>query len=380
MENVQNAVLFIAGAAGKATDAIFAIIQVIDNIKTQSVWGGFRPFFICLKLCYNINMKKYDFITIGGATEDITFYTHEGLLIPNRKDILRQKLMAFEYGTKIKIDGSHSTFGGGAANAAVSLSKLGFKSASLIAVGRDRRGNEILENLKKNGVDIKLVQRVKNIDSGFSFLLVGGDNEHIVFSNRAANDELRFTIYDLRMIKKSNWIYITSLSGEWREILEKVFKVKDVKIAWNPGHIQLDAGYNAIGEYLKKTEVLIVNKDEAIELVVSKKLYKQKPFDFLNNVENLIKIIHSWGPKIAVITNGKYGAHAFDGNKLYKQAIIKEKRRVDTTGVGDAFGSAFVAGLELYKGDIKKAMQLAARNSASVINKQGAQNGLLSKM
>lgn len=334
-------------------------------------------------------MKKYDFITIGGATEDITFYTCEGLVIANRQDILRQKLLAFEYGTKIKIDGSHSTFGGGAANVAVSLTKLGFKTASLIAVGRDIRGDEILRNLKDNSVDIKLAQRIKSIGSGFSFLLVGNDNEHIVFSNRAANSELRIKNYELRMLKKTKWVYLTSLSGDWQDVLRKVFSAKkiplapfakgEIKIAWNPGHIQLDAGYNAIGEYLKKTEVLFVNKDEAIELVVSKKLYKQKPFDFLNNIENLIKIIYSWGPKIVVVTNGKYGAYAFDGKKLFKQPIFKERKRIDTTGVGDAFGSAFVAGLELYNGDIKKAMYLAARNSASVISEQGAQNGLLSK-
>ena len=32
---------------------------------------------------------KYDFITVGGATEDITFYTSEGVLIDNKGDILR---------------------------------------------------------------------------------------------------------------------------------------------------------------------------------------------------------------------------------------------------------------------------------------------------
>ncbi len=323
---------------------------------------------------------KYDVVTIGGATEDITFYTAEGTLIANRKDILRQKMLAFEYGTKIKIDNSHSTFGGGAANAAVCLSKLGFRVAALVAVGSDIRGGEILNNLKNNGVDIRLAQRKKNIESGFSFLLVGNDNEHIVFSNRAANSELRIGNYELRALKNTKWIYMTSLSGEWDEVLKKVFSVKNVKIAWNPGHIQLDSGYNAIGKYLKSTEVLIVNKDEAIELVVSRKLYKKKSFAFLNKIENLIKIIHSWGPKTVVVTNGKYGALAYDGDKLYRQPVIKEKKRVDTTGVGDAFGSSFVAGLELYNGDIGKAMRLAARNSASVISKQGAQNGLLSKI
>ena len=47
---------------------------------------------------------KYDIITIGGATEDITFYTSEGVLINNKKDLTNQKLLAFEYGAKVKID------------------------------------------------------------------------------------------------------------------------------------------------------------------------------------------------------------------------------------------------------------------------------------
>ena len=92
-----------------------------------------------------------------------------------------------------------------------------------------------------------------------------------------------------------------------------------------------------------------------------------------------MKIIFSYGPKIVVITNGKYGAYAYDGQKQYYQKVIQEKRRVDTTGVGDAFGSTLVAGLELFKGDIKKAMLLSAHNTAAVIGQQGAQNGSLSR-
>ncbi len=318
---------------------------------------------------------KYDFITIGGATEDITFYTREGILIDNKKDILRQKLLAFEYGAKIKVDKAHLSFGGGAANTAVSLSRLGFKTASLICVGDDNRGKRILANLKKQKVNVKLAQKLKRRESGFSFLLVGPNNEHIVFSNRAANSQLRITNYELRILRKTKWIYLTSLSGKWQDVLEKVFSVNKVKIVWNPGHIQLKAGTKKIGKYIKKSAVLCLNKDEAIELVVSK--YKKNTTKYLNNVKNLLKDLKCMGPGMVVITNGKYGADVYDGENFYHQNILKEKRRVDTTGVGDAFGSSFVAGLELYNGNIKKATGLSMRNTASVIGQQGAQNGLI---
>jgi len=255
---------------------------------------------------------KYDIITIGGATEDITFYTHEGVLIDNKKDILRQKLLAFEYGAKIKVDRAHSSFGGGAANTAVSFSRMGFKVASLVAVGRDERGKRIINNFKRQGVDTRLVQKVKNIETGFSFLLVGPNNEHIVFSNRAANIQLSITNYQLRIIKNTKWIYITSLSGKWEEVLKKIFSAKRAGVAWNPGHVQLAGGLKKIGRYLKKTIVLFLNKDEAIELVMSDPKFKNKGSKYLDKVKNLLIALESKGPKIIVVTNGKHGADAYD--------------------------------------------------------------------
>jgi len=321
---------------------------------------------------------KYDFITIGGATEDITFYTNEGIVINNKDDILRQRLLAFEYGAKIKINKAYSSFGGGAANAAVCVSNLGFKSSVIVAIGEDTRGNKIINNFKKNKVDIDLVQKNKDIETGFSLLLVGQENEHIVFSNRAANKELKITEKEIKEINNTNWVYMTSLSGKWRGILQNVFRAK-TKIAWNPGHIQLKAGIKILWRYLKKTEVLILNKDEAIELIMSDPKFRNKNNRFLNNIKNLLKILYQFGPKTIIITNGKFGASAYDGKNFYEQPIIKEKKRIDTTGVGDAFGSTFIAGLEIFNGDIQKAMELSAKNTSLVIGEQGAQNGLLKK-
>ncbi|MEI6597242.1 MAG: PfkB family carbohydrate kinase [bacterium] len=322
---------------------------------------------------------KYDVITIGGATEDITFYTDEGVLINNKKDLTKQKLLAFEYGAKIKVDKSFSGFGGGAANTAVGLSGFGFKTACLSAIGEDARGQRILNNFQKHGVDITLVQKIKNVETGFSFLLVGPSNEHIVFSNRAANSELTINDFEVEILDQSEWIYLTSLSGEWKKNLEKIFSVKNEKIAWNPGHRQILSGMQGLGKYFKKTTCLIINKDEAVELVMSDKKYKNKSRAFFNNVKNLLLALSSYGSKIVLITSGRHGADAMAEGKIYHQPIIKEKRRADTTGVGDAFGSAFIAGLELYKQDIKKSLLLASKNAASVVSIPGAQNGLLSK-
>ncbi|MBI4812727.1 carbohydrate kinase family protein [Candidatus Falkowbacteria bacterium] len=339
---------------------------------------------------------KYDFIIIGGAAEDITFLTNDGVLLSNKKDILRQELMAFEYGAKIEIDRVYYNFGGGAANAAVCLARLGFNVANIGAIGDDERGKRILENFKKHKVDASLVQKVRGGETSFSFILVGKSRDRIIFFSRGAERQLRIANYELQSLRKAKWAYVTSLSGRWEKNLKKIFGVKSplslrldepkarqafvkggTMVAWNPGNAQLAGGIKRLSRYLRKTEVFIVNKDEAIELAMSDKKYRKQPRSFLNKADNLLKIIHFYGPKITVITNGRQGAHAYDGKKVYFQPIIKEKKKADTTGVGDAFGSSFVAGLELYKGDIQKAMRLGAKNAASVVSEVGAQNGLI---
>jgi len=323
-------------------------------------------------------MKKLDIISIGSAVRDVVFHTDQLEVIDNPShDPTKKKLLCVEYGAKVRSDKVKFYFGGGAANGAVNLAGLGFHVASLIAIGDDERGKRVLANLKKHKVDTRLVQKIKGIETGFSFILI--NPEKIVFSDRAANSELRIKNYELRSLRNTKWVFITSLSGKWEDVLTKVFSVKSLRVAWNPGHVQLNGGVKKLKKFIAKTTILFVNKDEAIELVASDPKYKKKSHEFLNNPKELLKVLKSWGPKIVVITRGKDGADAYDGQKFYHQNIIREKKRVDTTGVGDAFNSSFIAGLELYKGDIAKAMHLGIRSTASVIAEQGAQNGLLSR-
>ncbi len=323
---------------------------------------------------------RYDIVTIGGAVEDITFHTPEGLLIDNRQDVLRQRLLAFEYGAKIKVKSVHTTFGGGAANVAVAASRLGLKSACICAVGDDERGKKIVANLQAEGVDTSLVQVIKGETSGFSCLLVGPGDEHVIFSARAANAKLTMPAGLLDNIQ-SEWLYITSLSGQWRAVLKTIFKYsQQFKIAWNPGNIQLSEGQSFIRGNLSRVTVFDVNEDEATEIVVGdKKVMRRRKENakFLNNIHSLLTVIKSYGPQIAVITRGKKGADVYDGYKFWHANISREGRRVNTTGVGDAFGSSFVFGLKFFNGDIAKAMDLGMRNSASVVAHQGAQTGLL---
>lgn len=318
---------------------------------------------------------KFDFITIGGLTEDVVFFSNDGMLIDNPGDLLKQKLLAFEQGAKINISQSETGFGGGASNAAVNFSNLGFKVACLGRLGADERSLRILENLKRHKVNCQNIDIDKKQESGFSFVL-NNKQDRIIFTYRGANDSFKVEKKHLAVIKDSAWVYLSSLPGDSLSSLKHIFSAKN-KIAWNPGLKQLSGDISKISSFLKKTDILLLNKDEALELVKKSNDFKGLSNDFLNDSGNLIKLIKKFGSDKIILTDGVFGSYFYDGNNLYKQTALKAKKCVDVTGVGDAFNSTSVAFLYKLKGDYKKALSYGAKNAASLVTRVGAQNGLL---
>lgn len=316
-----------------------------------------------------------NFLTIGSLTEDIVFFTPDGLLLDNKKDLLRQKLLAFEYGAKVNIKNYGHYFGGGASNTAVNLVKAGFRVSCLAQAGSDERGSRIIKNLKSFKVNTNNIIVDEKNDSGFSFIL-SNNQDRIIFVYRGSNDFLKIEKKHGELIKNHKWVYLTSLPDNYLSSLKNIFAFKN-KIAWNPGLNQLSGGVKKIGQFLKKTDIFMVNKDEALELVKNSSDYSSKSNSFLNNIFNLIKILKNFGPEKIILTDGVRGAYFYDGKYFYHQAIIKGQKMVDTTGVGDAFNSTVVGALEKFSGDYKRAMLLGVKNTASVVSKSGAQNGLL---
>jgi len=210
-----------------------------------------------------------------------------------------------------------------------------------------------------------------------SFILVAAGGERIIFTSRAANNDLKITKSAEKAMNQADWLYLASLSGDWLSAARKIFSLDHPNIAWNPGVSQYQAGLKKLSPFLKRTSVFCINKDEAIELVLSDSRYRGQGPAFLNSVKNLLIALKAAGPELVLITSGPDGADVYDGKNFYHQNILKEKKRVDITGVGDVFNSSFVAGITLTGGDIKRALYLGAKNTASKIAYLGAQSGLL---
>ena len=342
-------------------------------------------------------MKRYDVITIGGAMEDVFFEVDDFQMIEDKAIKAGKKMLAFEYGSKVGVPAMQSSFGGGANNAAIAFSRLGFRTAFMGVIGDDGRGEMMIKNLIQNEVSTRFLKIQKNMQTGVSFILVGPDNEHVAFTYRGANAMLKIEVKDKKKLEECKWLFVTSLTHEWKTSLKNIFNT-NCRVAWNPGRVQLAAGCKALAPFLKKTDIFICNHSEALTLTASAKKVRDKLAKVTTRsnersieliykpanapsktIDMLLKEIRSYGPKIVIITQGSNGAFAYDGKKITFQSCIKISKPLNTAGVGDAFGSSFVAGMELYKGNIKKALELSAKNAASVVLcHHGAQEGLLS--
>ena len=294
----------------------------------------------------------YDVITVGSATVDC-FADPESELIKIKSSRDTSELIAYPSGSKILIKHIQFFTGGGGTNTAVALSRLGHKVAFLGNLGKDANAKLVLEELKKNNVDFIGVKD-KGM-TGYSVVLKSIEHDRSILTYKGMNDDLRADEINYSKLK-TRWFYFSSMMSESYRTLEKLAAYAEknrIKTAFNPSNYLAEKGADFLKEILSRTEILILNKEEA-ELIAGR-----GDFDYL------IKKLMELGPKIVVITNGKHGSHTFHRNCFYHIVPIDVKV-TETTGAGDAFASSFLSGI-IKKNDICFALKLGQVNAESVI-------------
>ena len=315
--------------------------------------------------------KIFDIVTVGSALRDVTYYTNAFSVISNpTKDPTRKKLLAIEFGAKIRSENLHFDFGGGASNTAVAASRLGVKTGIITSVGSDLDGRAIISHLREQGVDTSMMHVDSKKPTGLSFVAVDErSGEHTAFVYYGATENVRVTPAMLKNVRTDSF-YVSSLNNpQWKNTMRTLY-AHGAKVAWNPGGAQLAAGFAALHPFFALTDLLILNRDEAVECIVSEGKIKPKA------IPQMLTHIQSWGPKVVVITDSRKGAHAYCAGKMYFVASPKDTP-VDTTGAGDSYGASLLTGLIRYHGNIQRAMQLATLNATANVQVVGAQRGLL---
>lgn len=307
-------------------------------------------------------------LVIGGATWDVLFTTSQTELVREPKS--RNPLLAFPYGGKVDAVGVTYGFGGGAANVAVGLARLGVRAGITTRVGDDWRGGEVVRNLRANGVEVNLIQTDRVETTPLAFIVTtGGAHDHVAFVSRGAATKLKLPA---AVPKMYTWVYLTSLATPawWhglRQLLPSL-KRRGQCLFWNPGAAQLAHGQR-LKPWLRYVTVLDLNREEA-ELLAKDLKFRYR------SLGQLLHRLKSLGSTAVLITDGARGAYYYDGTQVLHRPSLK-LHPVNTTGAGDAFGAGFLAGYLRSHGNVRQAMDWGMCSSSSVIMHVGAQRGLL---
>jgi len=309
----------------------------------------------------------FEVVTIGGAVQDLFFISPDYQVSEDR--------LTFTWGEKFVVDDLFQDVGGGACNSAVGFSRLGLKTALWARVANDPAGDFVLRRLKNEKVSLDLVELVEGGSTSLSTIFVDETGERSIVMFRGKNDELDPARINLEKIFDTRWLFVAELTGNPTPLIEEIAKEAErrkVKLAFVPGLNQLEQGVEPLKEILKRTEVLIFNDFEAGKLLAR----GEKPRYTEEEVKEMLRELQRLGVKVAVITQDVDGVQCFDGEIFYHQTAPSPEKIVDTTGAGDAFAAGFVGAL-VKRQRLEEALALGTKNAGSVIQKFGAQTGLL---
>lgn len=313
-------------------------------------------------------MAQLDILSVGDVVTDAFIKLVEEFehVIENEKG----KWLAIPFGAKVPFDHVEVVQAvGNAANAAVAFSRLGLKTGFVTNVGGDLEGHEIIRTLGKNHVDIRFVRVNPHNKTNYHYILWYKEERTILIKH----EEYDYRWPHIRKDEVPRWLYFSSISKNaldyHDEVMEWLDEHPEVHLAFQPGTFQMEVGAHRLRKLYKRTDVLILNREEAV--TVGGGDHK--------DVHDLIDKLHALGPQIVIVTDGPKGAYASDGTNRYRMRLYPDPAPpIDRTGAGDSFASTLVAALA--KGcTLEEALRWAPVNSASVVQKVGAQAGLLTE-
>ncbi len=277
-------------------------------------------------------------------------------------------ILAMPFGTKIPFDHAEVVPAvGNSPNAAVNFAKLGLKTGLITNVGGDTAGREILDYLEDCKVDTRFVKIHPKKKSNYHYVLWYKEERTILIKHEG----YKYHWPHLRGPEKPKWVYFSSISKDalefHDEMIESLDRHPDIRLAFQPGTFQMEIGAERLAHVYKRTDLLAVNREEAVYITGGKH----------EDIHDLFDRLHALGPQVVVISDGPNGSYASDGENRYQMPIYPDASPPkERTGAGDAFTSTFVA--SIIKGNnLEGALQRAPITSMNVVQHVGAQAGLL---
>lgn len=252
--------------------------------------------------------------------------------------------------------------GGKGANTAAALSRLGVNTGFFGCVGDDRYGQIARAALEAQGVDTSHLFTIPGGNTYWCIILLDPSGEKAIVVVKTD------TIYPSPALIRDHIAYFRSARHVHAIGLEPEKVVDALRIARQAGcttSVDLDsarAGLSASEALIKMATFVLVNEQGACSL-----LGKDHWFSGLGH-------LHSMGPEVIVVTRGRRGAVGFDGHNLVHVPSFSVAVK-DTTGAGDCFSAAFIAG-HLRGWGLERTLLFASAAAALSTREIGGQTAL----
>ncbi len=306
---------------------------------------------------------KFDFIAIGDIVADAFIRLNNADI--HTDEAKHRKELCVSYGDKVPYEFVEVLYAvGNSANAAVSAARLGLNPALVSNQGDDDVGKKNLESLTKDGVATDFVVSHKEMISNYHYVLWFEADRTILIKH----EKYPYTLPD---IDEPKWIYLSSLGEnalDFHDVISNFLALHpSTNLAFQPGTFQIKLGYEKLKTIYQRSKIFFCNKEESQIILNTQESDPKKLMQMLKNL----------GPEIIILTDGPAGAYAYDGLNAWFVPIYPDVTApYDRTGAGDAYASTITSALALGK-SLEEALLWGPINSMSVVQKIGAQEGLL---
>ena len=225
--------------------------------------------------------------------------------------------------------------GGVGGNIAVALSRLGLKVRLLGAVGADIFGNQVVDELKNEGVDIAFIKHI-NVPTGIMVIFVVPSGARSIIGFRGANAKVNLSDHEIsKALEGFNHIHLSgymSLNDDGGQLLlnlARKAKARGLSVSIDLEGIATQKK-SLVKEFRGLVDYVMLNKDEITYLSGTNDLN-----DSINYLDELLKpkaIFLKLGPKGSIVS--------FKGERQHINAF--KIKAIDSTGAGDAFNAGVI--------------------------------------
>ncbi len=218
--------------------------------------------------------------------------------------------------------------GGQVATCLVACRRLGLTAAWLGKVGDDAAGQQILDGLEREGVDVNAALMVPGARSRSALIVVDGRGERTVVAwedarTRLARDEVPFQACAAGRV----------LHVDGHDLGASIAAAEAARAAGRVVTCDLDRVEERTVELLALVDVCITTPEVPAALTGER------------HVDHGLRALKAHGPAIACVTLGERGAAALAAEWEHHVPAVPVERVVDTTACGDTFRAGFIAAL-----------------------------------